>query len=406
MGWATGLLTLTLFAGTALVSQAQPGSPSHWRAHRPLIVRGMLIGPPRPGAPFIQFPIPNARKSNKGKGGGGGTSSSSIVYYGPQSIWYAYNYPFTTSSIGSSNDGSGQTIAIVDAYSDPSIFTDLSAFDSHFGLPDPPSFAILQPEGTPAPNSNWATEQSLDVEWAHAMAPGANIVLVEATSSSLSNLLNAVAAAVKSGASVVSMSWGGSEFSSESYYDSFFSASGVSFVASSGDSHGVFWPAASPDVIGVGGTTLDMSGNSVTSETAWSDSGGGFSSYEAEPSWQVSFAATPDGGSLTKDRKHTRGVPDVSYDANPNTGLLIVYNGTWYVVGGTSCGAPQWAAIIALANQKLASTTVGGSAGSDLYGLATNGYSTYFRDILNSGTGYDLYTGLGSPNVNHLISGL
>ncbi|MCL5283621.1 MAG: S53 family peptidase [Armatimonadetes bacterium] len=403
VGWAAVLLTLALLVGATLAIQAQPGSPSHWRAHRPLIVRGMLIGPPRRGAPFVKFKI-NSSKPSKGKGGGG---SSTVVYYGPQSIWSAYYYPFTpTAPPNSEDDGSGQTIAIVDAYSDPSITKDLSAFDSQFGLPAPPSFTIEQPEGEPSNNSGWALEQSLDVEWAHAMAPGANIVLVEAVSPSLSYLLNAVQyAATYPGAEVVSMSWGGSEFPDESSYDSSFSSSSVTFVAASGDSHSVYWPAASPDVIGVGGTTLEMKRTTI-SETAWSDSGGGISAYESEPGYQLNFVSSGDGTRLG-ETGNMRGVPDVSYDANPNTGLLVFYNRTWYVVGGTSCGAPQWSAIVALvnqANQKI--SPLGGGAGSDLYSAATSNYNAYFRDITNSGFGYDFYTGLGSPDVNELISDL
>ena len=397
-------LALALLAGSILSGKSQPVPPSNWTAHHPLIVRGMFLGPPRKGIPFIRYPIAS---DNKGKGGGGrgGGTLSPAPGYSPNDIYHAYNYPYILS--GNTINGAGQTIALVDAYADPYINSDLSAFDSYFGLPAPPSFKILQPQGKPTNNSGWAEEESIDVEWAHAMAPGANIILVEAKSASFSNLLSAVQSAVKAGATVVSMSWGGSEFSSESSFDSYFKANGVSFIASSGDTHVVDWPASSPNVVGVGGTTLTMSsGTTVTGETAWSDSGGGISQYEAEPTWQSTFAInSPAYAGTLAIANGKREAPDVSYDANPNTGFPALYGGRWYLFGGTSCGAPQWAAITALANQKLTAKLIG-SLAPELYGLAGANYATYFRDILTSGTGYDTYTGLGSPNVNNLLSGL
>lgn len=394
-------LALALLAGSILSGKSQPVPPSNWTAHHPLIVRGKFLGPPRKGIPFIKYPIIS---DNKGKGGGGGGTLSAAPGYTPTDIYNAYNYPYIQN--GNKINGYGQTIAIVDAYADPYINSDLSAFDSYFRLPAPPSFKILKPQGKPSNNSGWATEESLDVEWAHAMAPGADIILVEAKSATLSNLLGAVQAAVKAGATVVSMSWGGSEFSTEDSYDSYFIAKGVTFIAASGDNHIVDWPASSPNVVGVGGTTLTMNGTAFISETAWSDSGGGTSQYENEPTWQSSFAEnnTDDAGALAS-ANGKRDVPDVSYDADPNTGFPVLYGGSWYLVGGTSCGAPQWAAITALANQKL-NTELGGSFAPELYGLAEANYAIYFRDILTSGVGYDTYTGLGSPDVNNLILGL
>src|SRR5205823_5599138 len=179
-------------------------------------------------------------------------------------------------------DGRGQTIAIVDAYDDPRIFNDLATFDRTFNLPAPPSF--VKAYYTTQTNNGWAGEEALDVEWAHAMAPAANLLLVEAKSSSLSDLLTAVDwARHQSGVSVVSMSWGGGEFSSETSYDGYFTTpsghKGVTFVASSGDNGAVSsWPAVSPNVLSVGGTSLrtDSVGNYI-SETGWSGSGGGIS---------------------------------------------------------------------------------------------------------------------------------
>src|SRR4051812_16115780 len=186
---------------------------------------------------------------------------------------------------GRAADGSGQTIAIVDAYDDPNIVTELAAFDAAFNLPAPPSLTVVgQTGGTTALPSNdvgWAQEEALDVEWAHAIAPGASIVLVEARSTRLTDLLAAVKTASSwSGVSVVSMSWGGSEGSRSAFNDQVFAATGITFVASSGDegsAGGAEWPSSSPYVLAVGGTTLQVdAGGAYQGETAWSLSSGGY----------------------------------------------------------------------------------------------------------------------------------
>src|ERR1039457_3620468 len=200
-------------------------------------------------------------------------------------------------------DGTGQTIAIIDAYGSSSIQSDLNTFCSDFKIAST-TVVIDYPQGRPISNAGWAEETSLDVEWAHAIAPGAKIVLVAAKSASYADLLGAVDYAVNTAhATVVSMSWGGSESSAETSYDSHFSSHpGVTFVASAGDSsEGVEWPAASPYVVGVGGTSLYLqSNNNRSSETAWSGSGGGISAYESAPLWQsgwsgLTYRCVPDG---------------------------------------------------------------------------------------------------------------
>ena len=264
--------------------------------------------------------------------------------YTPAQISQAYGFnqiAFTTASGSVSGTGAGQTIAIVDAYNDPNIVNDLKAFDSQFALAAPPKLTVVNENGSsrlPAASASWAMEISLDVEWAHAIAPGANILLVEANSSSLGDLLTAVNyARQQPGVTAVSMSWGGSEFNGETSYNSYFATpSGhvpVTFVASSGDSGGDgMWPAVSPNVLAVGGTTL-TSINSPSTETAWSGSSGGVSAYESEPSYQTGVQSTG-----------RRTTPDVADDANPNTGLAIYdsvsYAGEsgWFTVGGTSAG--------------------------------------------------------------------
>jgi len=220
--------------------------------------------------------------------------SSSPVGYTPAQISHAYGFdqiPLT---------GASQTIAIVDAYDDPTITADLHAFDQQLGLSDPVLTKVNQSGGTsyPARDSGWGVEISLDVEWAHAIAPGANILLVEANSNFYSDLLAAVDyARNQPGVSVVSMSWGGSEFSGETSYDSHFTTpsghAGVTFVASSGDSGTISDPAVSPHVVAVGGTTLTIgAGKSYVGETAWSGSGGGISAYEPRPGYQVGMSTS------------------------------------------------------------------------------------------------------------------
>jgi subtilase family serine protease len=219
--------------------------------------------------------------------------------------------------------------------------------------------------------------------------------------SNIAAVHGAVDKAVSMGATVVSMSWGSAEFSGEASYDSHFNVPGVTFVASAGDSgEQVEWPAASQYVVGVGGTSLflDNSGNYL-SESAWSGSGGGISTYLQAPGYQATWSGLS-----------SRAVPDVSYLADPNTGVYVAYNGKWYEFGGTSVGAPQWAALVALTGG------LHNGAGNDLYsaaGAADVINSSYFFDITsgNNGpdaddsaiAGYDLVTGLGSPAAGGLV---
>ncbi|MGA2796904.1 MAG: S53 family peptidase [Thermoguttaceae bacterium] len=305
--------------------------------------------------------------------------------YTPAEIRQAYGF----SNISAT--GTGQTIAIVDAYDDPNVLSNLKTFDATYGLPDP-VFQKVSQSGSqtklPKADSGWGMEIALDVEWAHAVAPAAKILLVEANSSYLTDLLAAVDYA-SSAAKVVSMSWGSSEFSSETSFDSHFSPQlypGVTFVASSGDSGGkTIWPAVSPNVLGVGGTSLTIvsSASGVYSyggEKTWSGSGGGYSQFEKEPTWQYAVQSTG-----------RRSSPDVSFDANPNTGFAVYdtygYRG-WYVIGGTSAGAPQWAGLIAIVNQVRAGNGLASLTNtvSSLYALDTQkSYATDFRDV-TSGT--------------------
>jgi subtilase family serine protease len=321
----------------------------------------------------------------------------------PAEIKKIYNLP--------ASGGKG-TIALIDAYDDANMESDLAAFDKQFNLPACTTangcFEKHKMASSTSANSGWAMETSLDVEWAHAIAPTAKILLVEAKTPSGANLMAAVDyAAARKDVVAVSMSWGGAEFSDELGEDSHFmskTSSSMAFFASSGDDGtGASWPASSPNVIGVGGTSLELaSSGALIAESAWSGSGGGVSAYEKEPAWQTAYKISKANG--------MRAIPDVSYDADPASGYPIYITtgtgtkakGAWDTVGGTSAGAPQWAAIQAL----------GGTAALDKFYTDKASTSTlkYFRDITSGSNGtckyycdarkrYDYVTGLGSPQT-------
>ncbi len=309
----------------------------------------------------------------------------------PATIKSVYNFPTSLTA------GAGKTVAIVDAFNDPTAESDLAVFSRQFGLPACTTangcFSKVAQNGGgnyPKTDAGWALEISLDVQWAHAVAPGARILLVEATTNSFTNLLIAEDYA-KAHAQYVSNSWGASEFSGETGFDSHFTQAGVSFFASSGDSGTpATYPSASPRVISVGGTTLHFSGGTFTSETGWSGSGGGCSAFESATSAQSGFSQYRQvncGG--------RRATPDVSLDADPASGVSV-FDSTrlqgrkgWFTVGGTSASSPMWAARAAVAGVVVGASYVYGN-------------NITFRDITsgNNGApclvGYDLVTGRGS----------
>lgn len=329
--------------------------------------------------------------------------------YGPTQFLKAYNLTGTAPS------SAPTIIAIVDAYDDPNIVNDLATYNKTFGIPQLPAcsgtiasssvacFKKVNQTGKtsyPSPNAGWALEISLDVELAHAVCQqNCSILLVEANSASYANLMTAVNEAVVLGANVVSNSYGGSEFSGETSYDSYFNHPGVAFIASAGDSgYGVEYPAASRYVTAVGGTSLYLnSDGSYNQEMAWSGTGSGCSAFETKPTWQNDLNCT------------RRTVSDISADANPNTGAAVYdsvpYGGRrgWFQVGGTSLSSPIIAAVYALSG-----AIHPGITESSLPYLAS---SAYFHDITtgSNGTcggsylcsavpGYDGPTGLGTPN--------
>jgi subtilase family serine protease len=323
-----------------------------------------------------------------------GASATSV--YTPSQIRGAYgfnNLPY---------DGAGQTIAIVDAFDDPTIAADLAAFDRQFGLAAPPSFVKATPQGQPPTDAGWSTEIALDVEWAHAIAPRANILLVEAKTSNGTDLLNAVDyARNQPGVVVVSMSWGSPEFYGESATDATFTTpgghNGVVFLASAGDAgaaQGPEWPSVSPNVVAVGGTSLYLSGSSYVNESGWSNGGGGYSKFEARPSYQQGFQGST-----------VRSTPDVAYNADPKTGVYVYTAGGWYSVGGTSAGAPQWAGLVALADQARGGAGALANLNPLLYALpgadfhdVTTGSNPYPATV-----SYDLVTGRGTPYADRVV---
>ncbi|HEY4309282.1 MAG TPA: proprotein convertase P-domain-containing protein [Pirellulales bacterium] len=340
----------------------------------------------------------------------------------PAQVAHAYGYDQILFSGGIVGTGAGQTIAIVDAYDTPTIAHDLAAFDAFYGIAAPPSFIRVAQDGSthyptadPAGpgGNNWEVETALDVEWSHALAPQANILLVEANTNGIDLRTATNFARNYPGVSVVSMSFGSAEsFPDDSLYTTPAGHTPITFIASTGDNGAPGeYPAYSPNVLAVGGTTLTLnSSNNISSETGWSGSGGGISTQQPSVGYQS--------GVVTQSTVF-RTTPDVSFDANPATGASIYdsyNNGTttpWTRIGGTSFSAPSWAALIAIADQGRATAglpTLDGRSGTlpALYGLP----SSDFHDILsgsngfNAGAGYDLVTGRGSPVANLIAPAL
>jgi subtilase family serine protease len=343
----------------------------------------------------------------------------------PADIRHAYG--FDKVHFGSvAGAGDGQTIAIVEAFHDPRIVVDLREFDEAFSLPDPVLIQV-EPEGTASVNAGWALETALDVEWAHAIAPKAKILLVEARTDSFADLLGAVDYARRQpGVSVVSMSWGlqepalspGFEKTNDKLFTTPAGHPGITFTAAAGDdggNSGPEWPAASPSVLAVGGTSLQLDGRgNYARETAWPGGGGGRSSVESEPSFQRNV-----------QRTGKRTIPDVSIVGDPNTGLYVYdtepldRQSGFFQVGGTSAGAPIWAALIAIADQGRAREGKTPATRAPLDGAADTLPALYalprndFHDVTAGGNsagparpGYDLATGLGSPIADRVIAAL
>ena len=411
------------FAAAALAQPAQvlsnvtipPSSVSHpddigVRAHTNIRILGagpltgapQVVGPPFPG--FLYQ-----------------TPASIACIYGLQPSAAGCNPNVVTAN----PRGGDRAVAVVDAFDDANAFQDLQDFSTQFGLMaiTSSSFRVVYaPAGGSSPGScvagpapqppsaaptGWDIEESLDIEWAHAMAPRAKLYLVEAQSNHFRDLLCAVTVAsnlVKTaGGGEVSMSWGGGEFPTETAIDGVFTASHVVYFASSGDGPGVQYPSASPNVVSVGGTTLSMDPNTgrFISESTWQDGGGGPSAFETRPSYQNGVASIVSG---------SRGTPDVAAVANPATGVwvldsLVLGPGTWYVVGGTSLSSPLWAALSS-SGEDFASSTRGlltqlysGESPIGFTDITFGNCGIYISDL--AAPGWDFCSGLGSPSGSH-----
>jgi subtilase family serine protease len=381
-------------------------------------------------------------------------SSNVIATYTPAQIRAAYGLtalPASGTSMSATQAalmGAGQTIYIVDAQHDPNAAAELAAFNQKFGLPvcttkviavtatlplPAPAatgceFSVVYNTATgtmsstaPAYNAGWATEITLDIQWAHATAPLARIVLIEAPDASLNSLLGAVKLANTMGPGIVSMSFGAAEGNWTGSVDSVFTGAGMTYLAATGDSGAaVSWPSVSANVVAVGGTTLTYTGTGARSEVGWTGTGGGISAYTATPTYQTN--AVPGMGGIAR-----RAVADVAFNADPASGQYVAVQTpgaasvSWLSAGGTSLSTPQWAGLIATANAARALTgkPALGSPHAVLYGQISavpGTYASVFADITrgSDGTcalctakvGYDPLTGLGTPNVTSLLSAL
>jgi subtilase family serine protease len=312
--------------------------------------------------------------------------------YGPADLQAAYALPSSTA-------GAGQTVAIVDAFDDPTAESDLAQYRSFYGLPACTTAngcfrKVNQSGGTlpmPPPEPDWSLEISLDLDMVSAVCPNCHILLVESNTNLNTDLYTAEDTAARLGANAISNSYGGGESSSETSQDVHFNHPGVAITASSGDDgYGVSYPAASRYLTAVGGTSLTRGGGTRGwTESAWSGAGSGCSAYEPKPAWQTDSGCS------------RRTVADVSAVADPNTGVAVLFAGQWFTVGGTSASSPIVASVYALAGN--ASSVNAGSypyshAGS-LFDIATGSNGTCSPAYLCTGVGgYDGPTGLGTPN--------
>jgi subtilase family serine protease len=319
--------------------------------------------------------------------------------------------------------GGSRAIGIVDAFDDPNAFADLQFYSKQFGLIPitTSSFQVVfAPKGAFPPGvcqsgaatrpksslgTGWDIEESLDIEISHAMAPGATIYLVEAQTNSLLDLFCAVSVASNlvsdAGGGEISMSFGSGEFSIESLADPVFTTPNVVYFASAGDSPGVSYPSASPNVVSVGGTSLSFNPatGSFIGENTWQDTGGGPSLYESRPSYQDRSVAQIVGSQ--------RGTPDISSDANPATGVWVWDSlgappgGFWYVIGGTSVSSPTWAGIVNAAGGFSASSQAElgklySDPTADFTGIKQGNCGPYMS--VQAGGSWDFCSGRGSPN--------
>jgi hypothetical protein len=354
--------------------------------------------------------------------------NGSVVGLTPQQVREAYQFG-DLNDPAYTNRGQGQTIAIVVAYHYSTALNDVNVFSEEFGLPKMTTKTLrtIYASGTrPDTNRAWSAEAALDIQWAHAIAPAAKIIVVEADTNANVDLYRGIGRATKAlqpNGGVVAMSFGSAESSLDATQVAYFQnhqTDNVSFVASAGNTGGVVnAPGVDPGVLSVGGTTLtvDADGNRLD-ETAWMDGGGGTSTVFPRPYYQNNLIVD------AVDIGDFRVVPDVAYVGDPTTGVAV-YNTTpnasgntgWDSFGGTSVGAPQWAGLVALANQKRVKGGLdligNGQLNNFVYGIARKFYDQTFNDIttgdntLHPATeSFDQATGWGTPKAQALINKL
>ncbi len=322
--------------------------------------------------------------------------------------------------------GGSRAIAVVIAYDNPTVLSDLQYFSSFFGLPAPKFKKVIANGnghcGTPAYDAGWSMEGAMDTQWAHAMAPNATIIYVEACTNGWDDMMYAEQVAAQQllayGGGQVTNSWGGGEWAGELGYDSVFRSNWVagkpiSYFFSSGDSGlGAQYPSSSPWVVSVGGTTINRDGatGAFQSESGWAGSGGGVSAYETYSSNFGSGTGPWTNFQYPLFGQSSRAAPDVAAVADPASGAWVRFDGGWYVIGGTSLAAPLTAGIVNNANNRLGVAPSQGGYYSNmennlLYAelFTYKEYKTNFYDVTTgsngaaAGTGWDYCTGVGTP---------
>ena len=386
----TAIAMCGLASGLSFASAGSPSAPAAAPATRSSHVVPTRHACQTPASGFLSCDV-ELRTDIKTSGG---SSRSAALAAGPSG--------FTPADLASAYKfgvGTGQLVAIIDAFDDPNAESDLAIYRAKFDLPPCVTSSgcfkkIDQKGGTKYPKANkgWTSEIALDLDMVSAVCPGCQILLVEANSDSIKNLMSAVSRATKLGAKVVSMSFGGPEFSTESGFDQSLNKQGIAYAVAAGDlGYGVQWPAASPYVTAVGGTTL-ANGPAGWTETAWRDAGSGCSKYEPAPPWEVKTACS------------LRAVADVSAVADPATGVATYDSygsGGWVEAGGTSVAAPIIAGLFALAPApapKIYAALYPWTHQESLFDVTTGSNGTCKKTILcTAGGGWDGPTGLGSP---------
>jgi subtilase family serine protease len=376
------------------------------------------------GCPQPARPLADTRSASPGPAGCGTPQLTTTAAQG-------YSPALLRAYLHLRGTGEGQQVAIVDAFDNPYAARDLTIFSRRFGLPLPCGtsagrgcfrFSVARPFGFAGVDAGWALESDLDVQMVHAIAPRATITLVEAHDNSFVSMLEAVgyAGALRPAPAAISGSWGGGEFGQETTGDWRCALARTVCVFSTGDlGNPGEWPAYDPFVLAVGGTHLELTTTGqVAEEAGWCcdpfpghATGGGVSAFEPRPSYQQ-----------RADPYRHRGIPDVSFDADPATGVPVYdtfgldgQNG-WFQLGGTSVGVPAWAGILAAADQLRAAAGKAPLAGARfavqrlLYGMShragfgdiTQGADNVFQctspvAVCQAHAGYDLVTGWGSP---------